>query len=161
MCNNSIEVPFTLAPGAQPPRRAHASDAGWDLSLMVNVKIPVNGHVVASTGVSVDIPDGYVGKVFVRSSLGFKRHVVLSNGTGIIDAGYTGEIMVSLHNEGTAPVWLRGGERVAQLVVEKLPVVEFVEVEELGASERGVGGFGSTGLQCLNGLILQSVKGGV
>ena len=107
--------------------------------------MPCRGHVMMDTGVRVNIPAGYVGKLFVRSSVGVKRHVCLSNGTGIIDAGYTGTIKASLHNTGDGPVWFREGEFVVQLVVEPLAGAELVGVDAFGDVERGDAGFGSTG----------------
>ena len=84
-----ITIPVILEDGAKAPRRAHPTDAGFDLATVEEVRVPCRGHVMMDTGVRVNIPAGYVGKLFVRSSVGVKRHVCLSNGTGIIDAGYT------------------------------------------------------------------------
>ena len=140
-----ISVPYMLEYGAKPPRRAHYEDAGFDLATLEEVRVPRSGHVMMDTGVRVNIPAGYVGKLFVRSSVGVKRHVCLSNGTGIIDAGYTGTIKASLHNTGDRPVWFREGEFVVQLVVEPLAGAELVGVDSFGGVERGDAGFGSTG----------------
>ena len=140
-----ITVPYILEDGAKSPRRAHTEDAGFDLAALEEVRVPCRGHVMMDTGVRVNIPAGYVGKLFVRSSVGVKRHVCLSNGTGIIDAGYTGTIKASLHNTGDGPVWFREGEFVVQLVVETLAGAELVGVDTFGDVERGDSGFGSTG----------------
>lgn len=140
-----ITIPVILEDGAKPPRRAHPTDAGFDLATVEEVRVPCRGHVMMDTGVRVNIPSGYVGKLFVRSSVGVKRHVCLSNGTGIIDAGYTGTIKASLHNTGDGPVWFREGEFVVQLVVEPLAGAEMVGVDAFGDVERGEGRFGSTG----------------
>lgn len=140
-----LTIPFMLEDGAREPRRAHPDDAGFDLAVIERTRVPMGGHTVANTGVRVNIPAGYVGKLFVRSSIGVKRHVCLSNGTGIIDAGYTGTIKASLHNESRDPVWFHAGEFVLQLVVEELPRVELWQVESLGESERAEAGFGSSG----------------
>ena len=140
-----ITVPYILEYGAKPPRRAHTEDAGFDLAALEEVRVPRSGHVMMGTGVRVNIPAGYVGKLFVRSSVGVKRHVCLSNGTGIIDAGYTGTIKASLHNTGDRPVWFREGEFVVQLVVEPLAGAELVGVDSFSDGERGEAGFGSTG----------------
>ena len=140
-----ITIPVILEDGAKAPRRAHPTDAGFDLATVEEVRVPHRGHVMMDTGVRVNIPSGYVGKLFVRSSVGVKRHVCLSNGTGIIDAGYTGTIKASLHNTGTGPVWFREGEFVVQLVIEPLAGAELVGVDSFGDVERGDAGFGSTG----------------
>lgn len=140
-----ITIPVILEDGAKAPRRAHPTDAGFDLATVEEVRVPCRGHVMMDTGVRVNIPAGYVGKLFVRSSVGVKRHVCLSNGAGIIDAGYTGTIKASLHNTGDGPVWFREGEFVVQLVVEPLAGAELVGVDAFGDVERGDAGFGSTG----------------
>lgn len=141
----TLTIPFTLDHGAKEPRRAHQHDAGFDLALIEETRVPMGGHTVATTGVHVNIPPGHYGQVHVRSSLGIKRHIVLSNGTGIIDAGYTGPIKLSFHNTGREPVWLRAGEYVAQLIILPLPTVTFTPVASLDETERGEDGFGSTG----------------
>lgn len=140
-----ITIPVILEDGAKAPRRAHPTDAGFDLATVEEVRVPCRGHVMMDTGVRVNIPAGYVGKLFVRSSVGVNRHVCLSNGTGIIDAGYTGTIKASLHNTGDGPVWFREGEFVVQLVVEPLAGAELVGVDSFDDVERGDSGFGSTG----------------
>ena len=140
-----ITIPVILEDGAKAPRRAHPTDAGFDLATVEEVRVPCRGHVMMDTGVRVNIPAGYVGKLFVRSSVGVNRHVCLSNGTGIIDAGYTGTIKASLHNTGDGPVWFREGEFVVQLVVEPLAGAELVGVDAFGDVERGDAGFSSTG----------------
>ena len=139
-----MNINYSLDPLAFPPRRAHADDAGIDLALNHDASIPVGGHRLCHTGVHVAIPAGHVGMVFVRSSTGIKKHLVLSNGTGIIDAGYTGEIMLSLHNVGRRMQAVEEGQYVAQLVVVPIPSFELVRVPELAASERGSSGIGST-----------------
>lgn len=140
-----ITIPVILEDGAKAPRRAHPTDAGFDLATVEEVRVPCRGHVMMDTGVRVNIPAGYVGKLFVRSSVGVKRHVCLSNGTGIIDAGYTGTIKASLHNTGDGPVWFREGEFVVQLVVEPLAEVMLTGVDSFDDVARGDAGFGSTG----------------
>lgn len=139
-----MNVNYSLDHHAYPPRRAHADDAGIDLALSHDVAIPVGEHRLCHTGVHVAIPAGHVGMVFVRSSAGIKKHLVLSNGTGIIDAGYTGEIMLSLRNVGRRMRVIEPGEYIAQLVVVPIPKFELVRVSELAVSERGSAGIGST-----------------
>lgn len=137
---------------AVEPQRAHSSDAGYDLTAAW-VKEDDCGNVVYGCGVAVEIPPGYVGLVFPRSSVAKKR-MLLSNGVGVIDSGYRGEILAKF--KPTVPAGPLGllqrlgfvyevGDRIAQMVVMKLPEVEFEEAEELGESDRGEGGYGSTG----------------
>lgn len=139
-----MNIQYSLDQLAFPPRRAHADDAGIDLALSHDVAIPVGEHRLCHTGVHVAIPAGHVGMVFVRSSTGIKKHLVLSNGTGIIDAGYAGEIMLSLRNVGRRMRAVEAGEYIAQLVVVPIPRFELVRVSELAVSERGSAGIGST-----------------
>lgn len=127
------------------PERQHLSDAGADLVASRSVIIPAGGQATVGTGTAVNIPDGYVGLVFIRSSLGFKWRISLSNSVGVIDAGYQGEILVALENHSNIEVMVSEGERVAQLVVLPVPQVTFRRVESFDESERGIDGFGSTG----------------
>lgn len=97
------------------------------------------------TGIALAIPEGYAGLVTPRSGLAVRTGVTVLNGPGLVDAGYRGELMVSLVNLGSEPVELTRGERIAQLVITPVIEQEFVEVDELPDSPRGDGGFGSTG----------------
>lgn len=145
-------------PWALTPTRAHATDAGVDLAAtaaktgngwddhFTSVSIPrAGGTTLFGTGIAVAIPEGHVGLVFVRSSIGIKRNLVLANGTGVIDSGYRGEIMVCLRNEGDAPAVIVRGERIAQLVIVPCDLTEWQEVNTLDDTDRGTGGIGSTG----------------
>lgn len=137
-----------LVPEAVMPRKAHASDAGYDL-VAVSREIDKDGAVVYGFGLAMEIPEGYVGLVFPRSSVA-KKDLVLSNCVGVIDSGYRGEVMAKfkfidpllVHEEYH---WYTPGEKIAQLVIVKLPEVQLVEAEALSPSERGFGGFGSSG----------------
>lgn len=138
-----------LVSEAVMPRRAHASDAGWDL-VAVSRKVDADGAVVYGTGLAMEIPEGYVGLVFPRSSVA-KKDLVLSNCVGVIDSGYRGEVLAKFklldplvkHDEYH---WYNVGDRIAQLVIMRLPEVEMVESEDLSESDRGEGGYGSTGM---------------
>lgn len=131
-----------LDPAAVLPTRAHADDAGLDLySLEDAAFLPGEGRVVR-TGVAVAVPLGHVGLVCDRSSLA-KRG--LKTAGGVIDAGYRGELGVVLWNISAAPQSVKKGERLAQLLVVPVATPAPVEVEDLGETARGVGGFGSTG----------------
>lgn len=131
--------------GAMVPRRGDDDSAGLDLSVSNDVSVPAGGHRMCHTGVHVQIPKSHVGLVFVRSSVGAKRHVELSNGVGVIDCGYTGEVMLPLHNHGNSAQHFSAGERVAQLVIVPCVMCDVNIVDGLEETTRGDGGFGSTG----------------
>ncbi len=130
------------------PARQHSTDAGFDLTC-IGVSTVRNecGQIllVYHTGIAIEIPEGYVGLIFPRSSI-YKKSLEQTNAVGIIDSGYRGEIIVVMRNTtDVIPAIYKEGDRFAQLVIVKLPEVEgFVEAEELSASDRGVNGFGST-----------------
>ena len=138
-----------LVSEAVMPRRSHASDAGWDL-VAVNRKVDADGAVVYGTGLAMEIPEGHVGLVFPRSSVA-KKDLVLSNCVGVIDSGYRGEVMAKFKLldpliKHDVYHWYNVGDRIAQLVIMRLPEVEMVESEDLSESDRGEGGYGSTGM---------------
>lgn len=136
-----------LTPTAQLPTKAHATDAGYDLYAdSVEVCIP-DGLASYSTGIAVEIPEGYVGLVFPRSSI-YKKHLMLSNSVGVIDSGYRGEVKAkfNLINDGSDMYEVyEVGERIAQLIIIPYPEVVFEEVDTLSDSDRGTGGYGSSG----------------
>lgn len=136
---------YSLDKDAHQPRFAYEGDAGMDLALSHDLTVPVGGHRIGDTGVHVAIPEGHVGMLFVRSSTGIKKHLVLSNGTGIIDSGYRGPIKLSLHNTGTTGQRIKAGAYIAQLVVIPTHNHDIAEVPELPDSERGTNGIGSSG----------------
>lgn len=139
-----MPVYYQLDEGATPPRHAHTGDAGIDLALNHFLAVPPGGHKLGSTGVHVAIPHGHVGMIFVRSSTGIKRNLVLSNGTGIIDSGYRGELLISLHNTGHKRQNIRPGEYIAQLVTVPANTAGATQVTQLSDSERGSNGIGSS-----------------
>ena len=116
-----------------------------DLALSHDLTVPVGGHRMGDTGVHVAIPEGYVGMLFVRSSTGIKKHLVLSNGTGIIDQGFTGSIKISLHNTGDTKQHILAGAYIAQLVVVPIAPNEICEVPALQHTQRGINAIGSSG----------------
>ena len=134
-----------LEPSVPLPIYAHEGDAGLDLCAAHDVTLPPGGRALVGTGLAVAIPPGHAGFVLPRSGLALKQGVTILNAPGLIDAGYRGELKVLLVNHDTATVTLRRGERVAQLVVQRVERADPVAVEELPGSERGAGGFGSTG----------------
>jgi dUTP pyrophosphatase len=121
--------------------------AGLDLLAAVGepVELAPGARALVPTGLALGLPDGYEAQVRPRSGLALKRGVTLLNSPGTIDADYRGEVMVLLINHGSAPFTIRRGDRIAQIVVASVSHVEIVAVEALGATERGPGGFGSTG----------------
>lgn len=136
---------YQLDEGAAHPRQAYKDDAGMDLALKHDLTVPVGAHRMGDTGVHVAIPEGHVGMLFVRSSTGIKRNLVLSNGTGIIDSGFTGPIKLSLHNTGDTKQHIPAGAYIAQLVIIPIATNDIAEVRELPHSERGTNGIGSSG----------------
>jgi dUTP pyrophosphatase len=139
----SVEV---LLHGAEAPRYAHAGDAGADLLSVDDATIAPGERVILGTGVSIALPDGYVAFVVPRSGLAAKHGITLVNTPGTIDAGYRGEIRVILLNTDSAePYTVQAGDRIGQLVVMPVARARFIPVERLPGTERGEGGFGSTG----------------
>lgn len=135
---------YSLDKDAHQPRFAYEGDAGMDLALSHDLTVPVGAHRMGDTGVHVAIPEGHVGMLFVRSSTGIKRNLVLSNGTGIVDSGYRGQIKISLHNTGDTTQHITAGAYIAQLVVIPITPNEIAEVPQLPPSERGTNGIGSS-----------------
>jgi len=129
------------------PKPAQQGDAGVDLYASENVTLdPGGGRALVPTGVAVAIPQGYAGFVQPRSGLALRHGVTCLNSPGLIDSGYRGELKVVLVNTDPKQAFeVRRGERIAQLVVQKVAVVAFEKVEQLPDSERGQRGFGSTG----------------
>ncbi len=124
------------------PTRAHPEDAGMDLYASEDVLLGPGGGLLANTGIAMAIPQGYVGMIADRSSLGKKG---IKTAGGIIDAGYRGEIKVILRNLTPEEVLLKRGERIAQLLILPIATPRVLEVQHLDSTDRGAGGFGSTG----------------
>lgn len=128
------------------PSYAYTGDAGLDLRSHEDVELKPFERKLMSTGLAVAIPDGYAGFVQPRSGLAAKLGLSIVNAPGLIDAHYRGELKVILINlDADSTVSLQKGERIAQLVIQKVPEVELVEVDELDETDRGTGGFGSSG----------------
>jgi dUTP pyrophosphatase len=135
-----------LDPGLPLPAYAHAGDAGADLRAADDVVLPPGGRATVGTGIAVAVPDGYAAFVHPRSGLASRHGITVANAPGTVDAGYRGEVRVVLLNTDPAePFTVRRGDRIAQLVVQPVTRVRFVDVAELPATPRGEGGFGSTG----------------
>ncbi|MDQ3485570.1 MAG: dUTP diphosphatase [Actinomycetota bacterium] len=128
------------------PAYAHAGDAGADVVSTVDLTLEAGERAMVPTGISIALPDGFVALVHPRSGLAAKCGVSIVNAPGTIDAGYRGEVKVLLINLDRAEaVHLRRGDRIAQLVVQRVERARFVEVDRLPGSDRGAGGHGSTG----------------
>lgn len=138
-----MEIKFVkLDPNAKEPFQATSGSAGFDLVAVSKTRI--DGSLVSyGTGIAVEIPKGYVGLLYPRSSC-YKAGVHLTNCVGVIDSDYRGEVRAVF----AVDCWREGykiGDRICQLVIQKIPAVEYVEVQELSQTERGAGGYGSTG----------------
>jgi dUTP pyrophosphatase len=141
----AIEL-LRLDPEIPVPQRAHESDAGVDLCTTVDVTIEPGERVLVGTGIAVALPVGTVGLIHPRSGLAAKSGLSVVNTPGTIDAGYRGEIKVCLINhDPRTPIDIRRGDRIAQLLVQRVELVSFVEVDSLDDTSRGVGGHGSSG----------------
>jgi dUTP pyrophosphatase len=135
-----------LDPTVPLPARAHPGDAGADLVTTTDVVLAPGERETVGTGLSVALPEGYAAFVQPRSGLAAKHGVSIVNAPGTVDAGYRGEIRVTLINhDPSETLHLQRGDRIAQLVVQRVEQPNFVEVEQLPGSERGAGGHGSTG----------------
>lgn len=135
-----------LDPEVELPSYAYEGDAGLDLRANVSIDIPPYRRSLIPTGLAIAIPDGYAGFVQPRSGMALKKGLSIANTPGLIDAHYRGElkvIVVNLDPENT--IHIERGERIAQLVIQKVPIVHLVEVDELDETDRGCGGFGSSG----------------
>ncbi len=143
-----MQIPIRRLDGALPlPGAQHAGDAGLDLYAREGALLePGGGRVAVPTGIAIAIPDGYAGFVQPRSGLALRHGVTCLNTPGLIDAGYRDEIRVLLVNtDASTPFEIRRGDRIAQLVIQKVETVEWREVESLDDSDRGLDGWGSTG----------------
>ena len=140
-------VRVTLAEGAVLPEYQTAGSSGMDLRSTCPIELAPMERRLVPTGVRIELPEGYEGQVRPRSGLALKKGVTILNAPGTIDSDYRGEIGVILINLSSEPVKLDQGERIAQLVIVPVTHVRLEQVEELGETERGEGGFGSTGVK--------------
>lgn len=137
-----MKMKVVLDPGAKMPTRAHETDAGLDLYSPVDAVVYHNDSIKIDTGVHVEIPAGYVGMVKSKSGLNVKYGITSE---GVIDSGYTGSIVVKLYNHGNCAVPIEKGQKISQLVILPILTPELERVDKLEETERGNGGFGSTG----------------
>lgn len=141
------EIKIKLTRGAQIPKYATNGSAAVDLCAMIDSPITLapGERALIPTGITLSIPDGYVGIVAARSGLACKKGICLSNGIGVIDSDYRGEISVGLFNSSKDEFTVERGERIAQLMFVPVESAVFVSTDSLDETERGEGGFGSTG----------------
>ncbi len=143
----SVEVLFR---GDQPPHYAHPGDAGADLVAAEDVVLAPGRRATVGTGAAIALPDGYVAFVVPRSGLAARHGITIVNSPGTVDAGYRGEIRVTLLNTDPDEAYaISAGDRIAQLIVMPVSKARYIEVERLPGSDRGEGGFGSTGYATL------------
>lgn len=136
-----------IDPEVDAPLYAHKGDAGCDLTSRVDLTLRPGERSVIPTGIAVSIPEGYAGLLQPRSGLAVRNGISIVNTPGLIDPHYRGEVKVILINhDPVKPFDVKRGDKVCQLVFQKVETAEFTEVEELDATERGDGGFGSTGV---------------
>ena len=144
---SSVQVLITrLDPDLPLPRYAKGGDAGADIVSRIDISLAPGERALVPTGIAIALPDGYVALVHPRSGLAIKHGVTMVNAPGTVDAGYRGELQIILINhDKSEPVSFKRGDRIAQLVIQKVERAEFIEVQDLPGSGRGTGGFGSTG----------------
>ena len=136
-----------LNENAQAPKKAHEDDAGFDLYSCEDFLLKAHEYGAVGTGISIELPKGTEGQVRPRSGLAAKNGITVLNAPGTIDAGYRGEVKVILINHSAADFQITKGMRIAQLMVKPIFETEFVEVGSLDDSDRGAGGFGSSGMK--------------
>ena len=140
-------VEFTRThPAGRTPAQAHEHDAGFDLFAAERARIPPGERVSIGTGIAVAIPESHAGLVLPRSGLAGRHGIALVNAPGLIDAGYRDEVKVLMVNtDPVTPYTVERGDRIAQLVIQPVAQASFLVADELPQSERGLGGFGSSG----------------
>jgi dUTP pyrophosphatase len=145
---SQVEVLITrLDPELALPRYAKPGDAGADIVSRIDITLAPGERALVPTGIAIALPDGYVALVHPRSGLAIKHGVTMVNSPGTVDAAYRGELQIILINhDPKEAVSFKRGDRIAQLVIQKVERAEFIEVSELPGSGRGAGGFGSTGV---------------
>lgn len=141
-----------LDPSLPLPRYAHQTDAGCDLYSRIDVDLKPGGRTLIPTGIEIAIPEGYAGFIQPRSGLALKHGISMVNSPGLIDSGYRGEVSVILINQDVKKTFrVRRGDKICQLVIQKVERPEFQVVDSLDETERGKGGFGSSGQEHLTG----------
>lgn len=141
-----MEIKVKLYSGCDDlmPVKAHSDDAAYDLRSRCDIVLEPGVSTLVPTGVYIELPVGYEAQIRPRSGLALKHDLMLTNSPGTVDAGYRGEIGVIMYNAGRAAFSITRGDRIAQMVICRLPEVELVQADELNSTLRGEGGFGST-----------------
>ena len=144
---NQINVNIKrLDPTVELPSYAYSGDAGLDLRANEDIVLKPFERTLISTGLAIALPDGYAGFVQPRSGMAIKQGFTILNTPGLIDAHYRGELkVIAINLDANQPISIKRGDRIAQLVIQQVPVVNLVEVDELDETDRGTGGFGSSG----------------
>lgn len=144
---NMESIKIVMAEGAEDlfPRKAHPGDAAWDLRAREALELPVGRSTLVPTGVFIELPEDYEAQIRPRSGLALKHDLMLTNSPGTVDSGYRGEVGVIMYNGGSSPYKIERGDRIAQMVICKLPEVTLELASQLSDSDRGTGGFGSSG----------------
>lgn len=144
-----IDLPIKkLDSSVELPKYAYEGDAGLDLASSESLVLQPFERKLVATGLAIAIPEGYAGLVIPRSGLAIKHGISIVNAPGLIDSGYRGELKVILVNlDPETPFEIKAGDRIAQLMLVKIPSVKLQQVEDLPSSERGEGGFGSSGIR--------------
>lgn len=148
MTEDRVDLPIKrLDPSVELPTYAYVGDAGLDLRANEDVTLAPHERRLISTGLAVAIPEGFAGFVQPRSGLALKQGLSMANTPGLVDSHYRGELKVCAVNlDDEHPISIERGERIAQLVIQRVPTVRLVEVDELDETDRGTGGFGSSGV---------------
>lgn len=148
MSTKPVRLPVKrLDPTIELPSYAYAGDAGLDLRSSEDVTLDPFERRLISTGLAIAIPEGYAGFVQPRSGMALKHGLSMANTPGLIDSHYRGELkVIAINLDPREPISIKRGDRIAQLVIQQVPVVSLVEVEELDETDRGTGGFGSSGV---------------
>ena len=142
-----MEVKIKLEPDCEDffPKKAHSDDAGYDLYSRIDATLVSMSGMAVPVGFAMELPSGYEAQIRPRSGLAAKHHITVTNSPGTVDANYRGEVKAILFNLGKEPFTIKRGDRIAQMVICKLPEIELQEVAALSESDRGTGGFGSSG----------------
>lgn len=148
MIDETISVPIKrLDPSVELPTYAYTGDAGLDLRSNEDLVLAPHERRLIATGLAVAIPEGYAGFVQPRSGLALREGLSMANTPGLIDSHYRGELKVCAVNlDNEKSIHIERGERIAQLVIQRVPIVHLLEVDELDETDRGAGGFGSSGV---------------
>ena len=142
-----MDVKIKLENGCENfcPKKAHPDDAGYDLYSRIDAVLePLSGMAIP-VGFAMELPTGYEAQIRPRSGLAVKHHITVTNSPGTVDANFRGEVKAILYNLGKEPFTIKRGDRIAQMVICKLPEIDLVEATELSETNRGSGGFGSSG----------------